>query len=250
MKVLVILITFLISYSATAEEKAFEFKRGQIKTINVVAPMWEDYTNADGSGMYWDIIRSIYVNENIKLKTSTVPWNRAMKMVTKYQTYNAIVGEYRETEENLLFPKYPIDVEYLSVLSTKETGQWQGLASLAGKRVGWVKDYDVIPSEERNFSLREYRTTEQGLDLLNEGKLDYIIDEWDELALVLKGKDLSIQTDTLQYLYSQKKTFFYGETDIQTEDATMYCESGWYNTEPGEGTLQKNAFISREKDYI
>ena len=80
MKVLVILITFLISYSATAEEKAFEFKRGQIKTINVVAPMWEDYTNADGSGMYWDIIRSIYVNENIKLKTSTVPWNRAMKM--------------------------------------------------------------------------------------------------------------------------------------------------------------------------
>ncbi len=65
-----------------------------------------------------------------------------------------------------------------------------------------------------------------------------------------KGKDLSIQTDTLQYLYSQKKTFFYGETDIQTEDASMYCESGWYNTETGEGTLQKKAFISREKDYI
>lgn len=65
-----------------------------------------------------------------------------------------------------------------------------------------------------------------------------------------KGQDLSIQTDTLQYLYSQKKAFFYGETDIQANDAEMYCESGWYNTETGEGTLQQNASISREKDYI
>ena len=235
MKVLVILITFLISYSATAEEKAFEFKRGQIKTINVVAPMWEDYTNADGSGMYWDIIRSIYVNENIKLKTSTVPWNRAMKMVTKYQTYNAIVGEYRETEENLLFPKYPIDVEYLSVLSTKETGQWQGLASLAGKRVGWVKDYDVIPSEERNFSLREYRTTEQGLDLLNEGKLDYIIDEWDELALVLKGKDLSIENYHMTDMPSGTDVYVaFADSSVSKILIEIYNEQGEAMVKSGE----------------
>jgi hypothetical protein len=193
MKTIVILITFFISYCASAEDTSFRFNRDQIKTINVVAPMWEDYTNKDGTGMYWDIIRAIYASEKIKLKTSTVPWNRAMKMVTKYQTYNAIVGEYRETEENLLFPRYPIDVEYLSVLSTKETGAWQGLDSLAGKRVGWVKDYDVIPSDQRNFTLREYRTTEQGMELLNTGKLDYIIDEWDELAIILKAKELSIE---------------------------------------------------------
>lgn len=192
MKILAIFLTLFISYSVSAEDGSFNFKRGQIKTINVVAPEWEDYTNKDGTGMYWDIIRTIYAAEDINLKPSSVPWNRAMKMVTKYQTYNAIVGEYLETEENLLFPKYPIDVEYLSVLSSNETEKWIGIESLTGKRVGWVKDYDVIPSDQRDFTLREYRTTEQGIDLLNEGKLDYIIDEWDELAVVLKGKNLSI----------------------------------------------------------
>ena len=65
-----------------------------------------------------------------------------------------------------------------------------------------------------------------------------------------KGLDLSMQTDTLQYLYSQKKTYFYGPTDIQTKDATMYCESGWYGTESRQGSLHGNAWISREFDYI
>jgi lipopolysaccharide assembly outer membrane protein LptD (OstA) len=65
-----------------------------------------------------------------------------------------------------------------------------------------------------------------------------------------KGKDLSMQTDTLQYLYSQKKTFFYGPTDIQSKDATMFCESGWYNIDTGEGRLSKNAWIAKDSDYI
>lgn len=183
-----------MSFSTKAEdERSFAFKREQIKTINVVAPMWEEYTNADGSGMYWDILRSIYSTAGIKLKPSIVPWNRAMKMVTKYQIYNAIVGEYLDTEEALLFPKYPIDVEYMSVLAKKSATDWQGVESLVGKRVGWIKDYDVIKEQDRNFTLREYRTTEQGIELLNSGKLDYIIDEWDELAIVLKGKNLAIE---------------------------------------------------------
>jgi polar amino acid transport system substrate-binding protein len=194
MKIFVILITFFISFSAgSAEERSFEVKRSQIKTINVVAPMWEDYTNADGTGMYWDIIRSIYSNEGVKLKPSTVPWNRALKMVTKYQVYNAIVGEYRDTKAPLIFPKYPIDVEYMSALSKKSAPTWKGPRSLTGKRVGWIKDYDVIKESQRDFTLREFRTTEQGLKLLNSGKLDYIIDEWDEIAIVLKAKNLSIE---------------------------------------------------------
>lgn len=193
MKILVLFISFLVSYAASASENTFNFKRGQIKTINVVAPLWEDYTNKDGTGMYWDILRSMYANANIKLKPSTVPWNRAMKMVTKYQTYNAIIGEYLDTEEALIFPKYPIDIEYMSVLTKRSTGAWEGLSSLTGKRVGWLKDYDVLPEEQRNFTLREYRTTEQGLELLNAGELDYIIDEWDELAVVLKDKNLAIE---------------------------------------------------------
>jgi len=65
-----------------------------------------------------------------------------------------------------------------------------------------------------------------------------------------KGKDLSMQTDTLQYVYSQKRLYFFGPTDIVSKDSKMYCESGWYNTSTEEGSLHQNAWISKEKDYI
>jgi len=68
--------------------------------------------------------------------------------------------------------------------------------------------------------------------------------------VIYDGPNLHMVTDTLQYIYSQKKVFFYGPTDIKTGNSTMYCESGWYNTITGEGTLRQNAWISKEKDYI
>lgn len=65
-----------------------------------------------------------------------------------------------------------------------------------------------------------------------------------------QGKNIQMTTDTLRYLYSQKKTFFYGPTNIFMDSTQLYCESGWYNTETEEGTLSKNAWIQNESDYI
>lgn len=64
-----------------------------------------------------------------------------------------------------------------------------------------------------------------------------------------KSEDLEMTTDTLRYLYSSSTTYFYGPTDIISEDAVMHCESGDYNTSTGKGSLIGNASISREKDF-
>lgn len=65
-----------------------------------------------------------------------------------------------------------------------------------------------------------------------------------------QGNDLTMTTDTLRYLYHQKKAFFYGPTDIQIDSTKIYCESGWYNTDTQEGSLKKNAWIARSQTYI
>lgn len=65
-----------------------------------------------------------------------------------------------------------------------------------------------------------------------------------------KGDNITMKTDTLRYMYNQKKTFFYGPTEIFSDGSDMYCESGWYNTITKEGALVKNAWISRDSDYI
>lgn len=64
------------------------------------------------------------------------------------------------------------------------------------------------------------------------------------------GKDIHMTTDTLRYRYTENKTYFYGPTNIETKKAEMYCEYGWFNTKTEEGTLQKNAQITRPMEFI
>ncbi len=199
MRSLLLICLCLFSLNSLSEQfQSAQFKRQHIKSVSIVAPVWEDYTNKDATGLYWDIVRAIYEPLGIKVKTKNVPWNRAMKMVTKYRTYNAIIGEYRDTEENVIFPIYPIDVEYMSVLhKTKEGISWQGPVDFKGKTVGWIKGYDVMPENKRNFKLKEFRNINQGIKLLVAGKIDYLIDEWDEVASAMLENKITTQNYTM-----------------------------------------------------
>jgi len=186
-------LSFMFAWSAHAEQFKVDVKREHIKSVSIVAPLWEDFTNADGTGLYWQVLQEIYQPEGVKLRHKTVPWNRAIKMVSKYHLYNAIVGEYREDQEDLLFPDYPIDVEYLSVI-VRPGLKFEDMSSLTGKSVGWIKDYELIDDEDIDFTLKEFRDLNQGMALLKAGVLDYVIDEWDEIALAMQQHHLSEDT--------------------------------------------------------
>ena len=68
--------------------------------------------------------------------------------------------------------------------------------------------------------------------------------------VVYTNEQYKITTDTLQFNGSSKKAFFYGPTNMYSDDGHMYCEQGWYHTELEEGVFQTNAFIDREREYI
>jgi polar amino acid transport system substrate-binding protein len=193
MRFLCLSILMMLCLSLQAEEySSASVNRSQIKTISIVAPVWEGYTNKDGTGVYWEVLKEIYEPLGISVKPKNVPWNRAMKMVSKYRTYNGIVGEYRDSEEDVIFPMYAIDIEYLSVLSKNSSNvTFKDLDSLTGKTVGWIKDYEVIVKSNRDFKLREFRNIKQGIELLNAGKIDFLIDDWDEIAAAMKEANMT-----------------------------------------------------------
>ena len=216
----------LTFFTQADEYNSAKFDRAHIKTMSVVAPEWEGYTNKDGTGVYWDIIREIYQPLGISVKTKTVPWNRAMKMVSKYRTYNAIVGEYVDSEEQVIFPKYAIDIEFMSLLSKNTSGvKFTDIASLKGKRVGWIKDYDVIVESKRDFTLREFRNIELGIELLNAGKIDYLIDDWDEIAAAMKAGNLNTQEYTVDPMPEGKDIYTaFSDDNISRELVAIYNE--------------------------
>lgn len=65
-----------------------------------------------------------------------------------------------------------------------------------------------------------------------------------------KNEDLSMTTDTLQYIYAKQTTYFFGPTKILRGKTTMFCERGWYNVQTEEGSLLKNARILEESKII
>ena len=68
--------------------------------------------------------------------------------------------------------------------------------------------------------------------------------------VIYTSNEYKVTTDTLQFNGRQKRAYFYGPTDIVSKEATMYCESGWYDAIREEGVLQKDASIYREKETI
>ncbi len=197
--VLFFIVNVVFSITSITHVQALELKPVQrefIKSISVVAPEWEGYTNTNGSGLYWDVVRAIYEPVGIRVKTRNAPWNRSMKLVSKYHTYNAILGEYLDTEEALIFPRYPIDVEYLTILHKAEIN-WEDSADFAGKKVGWLKDYDLLEEDGRNFELVEFRHIDRGMELLAQGKIDYLIDEEDEVLAAMVRKKMASENYVL-----------------------------------------------------
>lgn len=65
-----------------------------------------------------------------------------------------------------------------------------------------------------------------------------------------KNEDLSMSTDTLQYIYSKQTTFFYGPTVIKKGETDMFCEKGWYNIDTEEGSLISKARIQEKNKII
>ncbi|MGR6870809.1 substrate-binding periplasmic protein [Pseudomonas sp. HK3] len=220
------LLCFSLFSYAEHPDSTSTIKREHIKSISVVAPQWKDYTNTDGTGVYWDVIRAIYEPLGIAVKTNNIAWNRAMKMVSKYHTYNAIIGEYINTTETLIFPLYPIDVEYMSLLSknTQET-TFVNMASLSGKKVGWIKDYDVIAKEKRDFELVEFRGIDQGIDFLNSGRIDFLIDDWDEIAAAMKSNNMNTQNYSVDPMPEGKHIYTaFADDQISRELIKIYNE--------------------------
>jgi hypothetical protein len=70
------------------------------KTIFIVTPEWDGQTNKDGTGLFFDIVRSVYEPEGIKMKFEIVPWKRAELMVISDKA--ALLDSY---EENIVGKK-------------------------------------------------------------------------------------------------------------------------------------------------
>ncbi|MFG1485137.1 transporter substrate-binding domain-containing protein [Halobacteriovorax sp. RZ-1] len=177
----------------------------EIKTIEISTPKWDGFTNKDGSGLYFELVKKAYSLSNIKVNYTFVPWPRAVKYVNENHK-DAMLGAYNSDEESI-YPNFPIDVEYTLVIYKKNTlKDWQGVESLKGKEVYWVRGYNYHEYIKTKLDWRELQDTNQGLKLLEKGRIKFFIDSNNTLRPKLKEfkidlKDYEIKPVITKFLY-------------------------------------------------
>jgi polar amino acid transport system substrate-binding protein len=125
--------------------------------IKVVSEEWTDYTNADKSGTYWDIIRAVY-GGSYQLELTITNWSRALKLVESGKA-DIVIGSYKKTSHHFLFPKHHLDIEYpVYAIYDKKTLTVDSVDDLAGLTIAGKKDYNFphfLPHTSHFFGVNE-----------------------------------------------------------------------------------------------
>ncbi len=97
--------------------------------IRAASEEWADYTQADGQGMGWDILRAVFEPEGVKLEIRSVPYTRSIGLVQRGEV-DAQVGAYRDETEGLLYPHWHYDVDHIYALglASSRHRRWRRLA--------------------------------------------------------------------------------------------------------------------------
>lgn len=157
------------------------------KKVLLVSEEWEDATNPDGTGVYWELLREVYEAAGYKVEHMTVPYARAVAMVLQGDA-DAWVGSYMDEEEEALYPKWHFDADIVMAAFRKDKmPEFKGQASLAGKRVGWVRGYNYDEYLKVDVQMTELNNRESGLNMVLRDRLDAVLDDAEELALALEN---------------------------------------------------------------
>ncbi|HEY1027135.1 MAG TPA: transporter substrate-binding domain-containing protein [Pseudomonas sp.] len=152
--------------------------------IRLASEVWDAYTEADGTGLGWDIMRKVFEPAGVSLSIHSVPYTRAVGLVQRDEA-DAWVGSYRgEVEGGVFYPRHHYDTDHIVALGLKDKPV-PTLDSLARYRLVWVRGYGY---QEYLPNVRDYREVQRRsgiLGMLDLGHADFYIDARPEVDHVL-----------------------------------------------------------------
>lgn len=127
-----------------------------------------DHTNADGTGLAWDVLRQVFEPAGIALVIESVPYTRSIGLVQRGEA-DAWAGSYlNEVDAGVLYPRWHYGVDQISALSLSKLPT-PSLATLGVFRLVWMRGYEY---QRYLPNLTRYREVQRQSDILNMLSLD------------------------------------------------------------------------------
>lgn len=151
--------------------------------IHLVSEQWLDYTNADGTGVAWDVLRKVFEPAGVKVLAQSVPYSRAVGLVKRGEA-DAWVGSYKEENADNLYPRWHFDMDHIYALGLASKPV-PTLENIGQYRLAWVRGYDFGSYLPNIQDSREVQRRESILPMLEHDRVDFYIDAAAEVDNVL-----------------------------------------------------------------
>lgn len=151
--------------------------------VRLVSEEWLDYTNKDGTGLAWDVMRKVFEPAGVKLKPQSAPYSRAVGLVKRGEA-DAWVGSYKEENPNNLYPRWHFDMYHIYALGLASKPA-PTLDNIGQFRLAWVRGYDYGSYLPNAKNFREIQRREGILPMLEHDRVDFYIDAETEVNYVL-----------------------------------------------------------------
>lgn len=155
--------------------------------VMLASEEWNDYTNKDGSGLAWDVLRQVFEPAGVTLQMRSVPYTRSVGLVQRGEV-DGWVGSYRDEATGVLYPRWNFDSDHIYALGLASMPA-PTVATLGNYRLAWVRGYkyeDYLPNVRR-FNQIERRNGI--LPMLEHARADFYIDALTEAKYVLSQAD-------------------------------------------------------------
>lgn len=148
-----------------------------VSVIRVVSPAWDTFTNADGTGLYFDLLDAVFRGlYGIEIEHHFVPSLRATHLV-------------RENEADMMLCKARVDPPlvmasmpmyenvYAVFFDSGNIGPWKGRESMAGRSVVWRIGYYDERYIPEGMQTKEVKTGISALGMVVLGRVDFYLDD-------------------------------------------------------------------------
>ena len=155
--------------------------------VRLASEAWQDYTNADGTGVGWDVLRKVFEPAGVKVRVLSAPYTRAIGLVKRGEA-DAWVGSYHEEHSDNLYPRWNFDSDHIYALGliSKPLPTPQNIGQF---RLSWVRGYDYQNYLPNVGYYREVQRRDGILPMLERERVDFYIDAQTEVNYVHAQSD-------------------------------------------------------------
>ncbi|MBS7664108.1 transporter substrate-binding domain-containing protein [Pseudomonas lalucatii] len=153
--------------------------------IRLASEVWAEDTEADGSGLAWDILRQVFEPAGVELQIQSVPYTRSIGLVQRGQA-DAWVGSYKdEIDRGVIYPRWHYDADRVSALGLAERPT-PTLATIGAARLVWMRGYAFQRYLPDLKHYREIQRDSDILQMLQYRRADFFLEAHDELEDLLE----------------------------------------------------------------